>query len=188
MFLTHRTWINRIRPIHRDIRIQRQDIDSHATEAFGGMRVVRAFGRSRSETSRFARSNHLMARQELLAWWWARVVEIIWEVIIPLASAALLLYGGAQVLAKTLSLGDLMMFLFYLAMLLEPLATLANSATSLQSGLAGLDRVLDLLEEDPEMPSPPGAVKLQAADVAGRITLTGVNFRYPRTRSWCSRT
>jgi ATP-binding cassette, subfamily B, bacterial len=179
VYLTHRTWINRIRPIHRDIRVQRQEIDSHATEAFGGMRVVRAFGRSRSETSRFARSNHLMARQELLAWWWARIVEIVWEVIIPLASAALLLYGGSQVLAGALSLGDLMMFLFYLAMLLEPLATLANSATSLQSGLAGLDRVLDLLEESPEMPSPPGAVKLRAADVAGRVTISGVSFRYP---------
>ncbi len=51
VFFTHRTWIGRIRPQFREIRRQRQEIDSHATEAFGGMRVVRAFGRSRSETS-----------------------------------------------------------------------------------------------------------------------------------------
>ena len=50
VFFTHRTWIGRIRPQYREIRRQRQEIDSHATEAFGGMRVVRAFGRSRSET------------------------------------------------------------------------------------------------------------------------------------------
>ena len=43
VWLTHRTWIGRIRPIFRDIRNTRQGIDSHATEAFGGMRVVRAF-------------------------------------------------------------------------------------------------------------------------------------------------
>ncbi len=64
----------------------------------------------------------------------------------------------------SLSLGDLMMFLVYLAMLLEPLAVLANSATAFQSSLAGLDRVLDLLDEPREMPSTPGAVKLQARD------------------------
>ncbi len=87
--LTHRTWIARIRPLHRDIRLQRQDIDSTATESFAGMRVVRAFGRQRSETGRFTRNNHFMARQQLHAWWWARIIEIVWEVLIPLASAAL---------------------------------------------------------------------------------------------------
>ncbi|HVC92376.1 MAG TPA: ABC transporter ATP-binding protein [Pirellulales bacterium] len=179
VFFSHRTWINRIRPLHRDIRKQRQDVDSHATEAFGGMRVVRAFGRQRSETGRFTRGNHLMARQELHAWWWSRGVEIVWAVLVPLASAVLLLYGGRQVLAGEISLGDLMMFLVYLTMLLEPLAVLAESATSLQSGLAGLDRVLDLLEEPREMPSSPTAIRVQAADVAGRITLERISFRYP---------
>ena len=53
------------------------------------MRVVRAFGRQRSETTRFMRGNHLMGRQELYAWWWTRAIEIIWETLIPLASAAL---------------------------------------------------------------------------------------------------
>ena len=181
VFFTHRTWINRIRPLHRDIRKQRQDIDSHATEAFGGMRVVRAFGRQRSETGRFTRGNHLMARQELHAWWWSRGVEIVWAVLIPLASAALLLYGGMQVLAGEISLGDLMMFLVYLTMLLEPLAVLAESATSLQSGLAGLDRVLDLLEEPREMPSSPSRHPCPGgASVAGRITLDRRQFPLSR--------
>jgi ATP-binding cassette subfamily B protein/subfamily B ATP-binding cassette protein MsbA len=178
VFITHRTWIGRIRPLHRDIRLRRQEIDAHATEAFGGMRIVRAFGRARSESGRFTRGNHLMARQELLAWWWARIVELVWEVILPLSSAALLMYGGWQVLSGALSLGDLMMFLFYLAMLLEPLAVLANSATTLQGNLAGLDRVLDLLEEEREMPASPGAVRVEPEDVAGRIALRDVSFQY----------
>ena len=47
IWYTHRTWIGRIRPMYRDIRMQRQEIDSHATESFGGMRVVRGFARTR---------------------------------------------------------------------------------------------------------------------------------------------
>src|SRR6185312_14427421 len=69
VWLTHRTWIGRIRPIYRDIRMTRQDMDSHATEAFGGMRVVRSFSRQQSEAGTFTRNGHMMARQEIFAWW-----------------------------------------------------------------------------------------------------------------------
>ena len=179
IFLTHRTWIARIRPLYRDIRIQRQDIDSSATESFAGMRVVRAFGRQRSESGRFTTSNHFMARQQLHVWWWARIVEIVWEIIIPLASALLLLYGGSRGLEGKLSLGDLMMFLVYLAMLLSPLAVLANSASAFQSSLAGLDRVLDLFDEPLEMTDEADSVTIKKNQVAGRVKLSGVDFRYP---------
>jgi ATP-binding cassette subfamily B protein/subfamily B ATP-binding cassette protein MsbA len=179
VYLSHRTWISRIRPMYREIRRQRQDVDSHTTEAFGGMRIVRAFGRSRTETGRFARGGHLMARHELFAWWWSRVIELAWGVLIPVASAGLLLYGGNEVLAGRMSTGDLMMFLVYLTMLLEPLAVLAESATQFQTNLAGFDRVLDLLAESPEMPNRPGAVRLEPSGVAGQITLRDISFRYP---------
>ena len=181
IYYSHRTWIGRIRPLHRDIRRQRQDIDGHATEAFGGMRVVRAFGRQRSEAGRFVRAGDLMARQEVHAWWWSRGVEIVWDILVPLSSAGLLLYGGSQVLSGQLSLGELMMFLVYLTMLLEPLAVLAESATALQAGLAGLDRVLDLLAEPAEMPPLPGAATVDRRHVDGRIALEDVSFCYPGT-------
>lgn len=176
---THRTWIGRIRPLYRDVRSQRQEIDSHATETFGGMRVVRAFARERSETARYTRGTNFQARQELHVWWWARGVELAWEVALPCASAVLLWYGGMQILRGELTLGSLMLFLIYLAMLLGPLAVLATSATTFQSNLAGLDRVLDLLEEPREMPDAPGAVALRAADVAGHLRLRNVGFHYP---------
>ncbi len=179
MFLTHRTWIARIRPLYRDIRASRQYIDTHATEAFGGMRVVRTFGRQRSEAARFTRNNDLMARQELSAWWWSRSVEVVWAIFIPAATALLLWYGGSQVLNGTMSPGDLVMFLAYLLMLLGPLATLASSATQFQNSLAGLDRVLDLLDEPVEMPPAPGALVVDPHRVAGRITLRDVGFVYP---------
>lgn len=181
VFFTHRTWISRIRPQYKEIRRQRQEVDSHATEAFGGMRVVRAFGRSRSETGRFTRGGHLMARHELLAWWWVRGVEMVWAILIPAASAALLMYGGSQVLSGQLSTGELMMFLVYLAMLLEPIAVLAETATALQNNLAGLDRVFDLLDEPLEMPAQPGARQVTPETTAGRLAFRGVSFHYPNT-------
>jgi len=181
VYFTLQLWISRIRPLYRDMHSTRQYIDGHATEAFGGIRVVRSFGRQRSETGRFIRNDQFRARQESHVWWWARAVDMSWSILIPAASAALLWYGGSRVLDGKLTIGDLFLFLTYLMMLLDPVAVLAQSATGFQTSLAGLDRVLDVLAEPTEMPSRPGAIVLEPAQVRGRITLRDVGFVYPGT-------
>jgi ATP-binding cassette, subfamily B, bacterial len=174
-------WNRRIRPLFRDVRKQRQEIDSQTTEVFGGMRVVRAFGRQKSESARFMGENHFMARLELHVWWLSRLIELLWEFLLPMASVVLLLYGGMQVIDGRLSLGDLMMFLVYLAMLLEPMAVLASSVTQFQNNLAGFDRVLDLLSEPREMADCPGTLSVSKSSVAGGISLENISFVYPGT-------
>jgi ATP-binding cassette subfamily B protein/subfamily B ATP-binding cassette protein MsbA len=181
VWLTHRTYVNRIRPVYKDIRKQRQQIDSQATEVFGGIRVVRTFARARSEAKRYVDEGNFMVRQNMMAWWQTRVIEIVWEVVIPISSAGLLVYGGLRILEGELSLGDLMMFLVYLTMLLGPLATLVGSAVQFQSNLAGLDRVLDVLEAEEEMPILPWQRRVTRADACGRIEFANVSFRYPET-------
>ena len=150
VWLTHKTWIGRIRPISRDTKQLRQTIDSTTTEAFGGMRVVRGFNRERAESVRFTTAHHYMARLEVGIWWWSRMIEIAWSVMIPAASAAVLIYGGSQVVKGNLTIGDVMMFSTYLLLLLGPLETLTATAANIQSNLAALDRVLDLLAEETE--------------------------------------
>jgi ATP-binding cassette subfamily B protein/subfamily B ATP-binding cassette protein MsbA len=179
VYFSHRTWIARIRPVHRRIKAKREQVDGNATEAFAGMRVVRAFGRETSERNRFVTGNHVMIRQQLLAWWWSRLIELVWETVVPAASIALLIYGGTLVLHGELTLGELAMFLVYLGMLLGPLATLAASAASFQTQLAALDRVLDLLEEEQEFQGEAGGRALKPAEVAGEIVFRDVSFRYP---------
>ena len=183
VWVTHRTWINRIRPLFRDVRKQRQKIDAGATETFGGIRVVRTFARDRNESARFVREGDFLVRQQLFTWWWTRVIETIWEVVIPLASTVLLLYGGYQIINNQLTLGDLMMFLVYLTMLLDPLATLAGSAVGFQNNLAGLDRVLDVLDNEEELPHHPNAATLDRSQVRGAISIRELSFAYPGTET-----
>ncbi len=180
---TNRLWHRRLRILYRAVRTQRQEIDAATTEAFGGMRVVRAFGRQRTEAARYVGDSHLLARKELLAWWWSRAVDSFWDMLLPAATAALLLYGGIAVLHGRLTLGDLMMFLVYLAMLLEPMAVIATTVTQLQNNLAGFDRVLDLLDEPREMVDRPAAINVRKTTSEGRVSLEGVSFRYPGTEA-----
>lgn len=182
VWVTHRAWIGRIRPIYRDVRKTRSDIDAHATEAFGGARVVRGFHREQQEAARFTGGVHLMARQELRAWWWSRSVEIVWSVMIPAASAGVLLYGGAAVLGGEMTIGDVMMFSVYLLYLLGPIEALAASATQIQNALSGLDRSLDLLEEPLEFAQTRADATSMPATVHGRISIEGVWFAYPSNK------
>ena len=183
MWLTQKTWISRIRPIYRDIRATRARIDAHATESFGGMRVVRGFNRSRGENQRFTAGNHYMARQEILAWWWSRILEVVWALMIPAASVGVILYGGSRVLDGTLTPGDVMMFVGYVGFLLGPLEALTASATNIQNNLAGLDKVTDLLEEDREFAGTDGTVQVQRPTARGDVRLEDVRFRYPSNKA-----
>ena len=196
VFFTHRTWISRIRPLWRSIRGTRQHCDAMVTESFGGARVVRSFSRQRTEASNWIRSNHLLVRKELLAWWLSRGIDIAWSVLIPIATAALLWFGGWQVLhdreliatgeltaSEAITAGDLVMFLTYLAMLMGPLATLAESATQLQNSLAALDRVLDLFREPTEQDEHLGGKIVTTKDSRGLIKFDDVYFKYPGTDS-----
>ncbi|MDP7009648.1 MAG: ABC transporter ATP-binding protein [Phycisphaerales bacterium] len=194
VFFTHRTWISRIRPMWRSIRGTRQYCDAMVTESFGGARVVRSFSRQRTEATSWIRSNHLLVRKELLAWWYSRGVDIAWSILIPVATGALLWFGGWQVLhdrdllasgtieqSQAITAGDLVMFLTYLAMLMGPLATLAESATHLQNSLAALDRVLDLYEETTEQSEHRGTKTVNPNSVEGKIEFCEVTFRYPNS-------
>ena len=194
VFFTHRTWISRIRPLWRSIRGTRQHCDAMVTESFGGARVVRSFSRQRTEASNWIRSNHLLVRKELLAWWLSRGIDIAWSILIPIATAALLWYGGWQVLhdrtliasgeltvSQAITAGDLVMFLTYLAMLMGPLATLAESATQLQNSLAALDRILDLFQEPTEQEEHLGGKIVSCDTTRGEIQFSGVSFSYPDT-------
>ena len=182
--LPHRTWISQIRPLFRGIRRQRREIDASTTEVFGGMRVVRAFGRQRHEIRRYMRAIHLMGRKELHVWWRARKIEIVWDALIPSASVALLFFAGHQILEGSLTLGDMMMFLVYMLMLLKPIASLTRSALNVQNSLSGLESVLDLLAEPQELTCSRKAAYVAKEKAAGAVALANVSFKYPEATAY----
>ncbi|MEM8756798.1 MAG: ABC transporter ATP-binding protein [Planctomycetota bacterium] len=179
IWVTHKTWIGRIRPIYRDVRGSRTAIDGHSTEVFGGMRIVRGFNRWQGESQRFVGENHYMTRQEILAWWWSRSVEIAWALLIPVASTGVLVYGGSRVISGDLTPGDVIMFVTYVVMLLGPLEALAGSATQMQNNLSALDKTLDLLDEPEEFDGHRTGVELLRGNARGEIAMEGVTFAYP---------
>jgi len=191
---SQRAWIGRIRPLWRSLHAERQRIDGRTTEIFGGIRLMWSFGRQIPEQSRYTRDQHLMVRHKFRVWWASQAINLTWGLIIPLAGAGLLWLGGTRVLEdsalvakgalaanQAFTAGDLVMFLVYLAMLLEPLSSLTRNAANAQNGLAGFERVLAVMDEPSGFSARAADKQVHAHDLAEKIGLESVRFSYPGT-------
>src|SRR5881397_3647308 len=137
-----------------------------------GNRVVKAFGQERYEQERFHEHNlrlfRLYMRQSLL-----RAVPIT-ELLAGIAVAGIIYYGGASVIARTQ--GSFIGFVITLFLLYEPFKRLVRTNYAIQQGLAGADRVFELLDTRPQVVDRPGARVLRA--VRDGIAFEGVSFAY----------
>ena len=170
------TYIRRVRPIYRSMRKDRGEIDGRVVETFGGIRVVRAFRRERTEAVQYARRHHAVIRKRLLAQFLEFFVWSGWGFLIPLAALVTIWYGGALVISDQLTIGGIMAFQMYLMMLLAPISAIVRSYGEMQQGLAAMERIHDLLDEAVEKPDRPDAVA--APRRVERMEFDRVSFAY----------
>ena len=99
------------------------------------------------------------------------------ELLSAVATAAILLYGGNQVIdGDGVTIGVLASFVFYLQSFSDPIQQLSQLYTTYQAGMAALDKVFELLDEEPDLVEAPGAVELPR--VRGEIRFEDVSFGY----------
>ena len=89
---------------------------------------------------------------------------------------AILVYGGNQVVDGAVSIGVLVTFVFYLQSFFDPIQSLSQLYTTYQAGMAALDKIFELLDEDPEISDRPGALELPR--LRGEIEFDDVTFSY----------
>src|SRR3989440_7985010 len=99
------------------------------------------------------------------------------ELLSALATAAILLYGGHQVVAgNAVTIGVLASFVFYLQSFFDPIQQLSQLYTTYQAGMAALDKIFELLDVKPDMVDRPDASELPP--VAGEVRFDHVSFAY----------
>ncbi|MFQ5806294.1 MAG: ABC transporter ATP-binding protein [Phycisphaerae bacterium] len=170
-------YIRRIRPIYRSMRRDRAEIDGRVVETFGGIRVVRAFSRERTEARRYAIRHHAVIRKHLLAQFLQHVVWSGWGFLIPLAALIIIWFGGTLYLRGEASIGGIVAFQLYLMMLLMPVSAIVKSYGEMQQALAALERIFDLLRRPMDKPDPPDAVP--APLQVETFEFDNVTFAYP---------
>jgi ABC-type multidrug transport system fused ATPase/permease subunit len=99
------------------------------------------------------------------------------ELLSAVATAAILLYGGNQVIdGDGVTIGVLASFVFYLQSFFDPIQSLSQLYTTYQAGMAALDKIFELLDEEPDLADKPDAIELPR--VRGEIEFDDVSFSY----------
>jgi ABC-type multidrug transport system fused ATPase/permease subunit len=151
-------------------------ITSYLQETLSGIRVVRAFGQEPRHLARFAELNEInraanMTTVNLNAAYFPAV-----EFLSSVAIFALLLIGGVQVIEGDVEVGVLVGFIAALNGFFDPIGQLSQVYTTYQSGMAALDKIFDLLDEQPTLTDAPDAIDLPR--LRGEIRFDDVSFRY----------
>jgi len=157
-------------------------ITAYLQETLSGVRVVRAFGREARHLARFGELNDdnraaNMKTVNLNAAYFPAV-----ELLSAIVTVAILLYGGYQAIDGAVTVGVLVAFVTALNNFFDPIQQLSQLYTTYQAGMAALDKIFELLDEQPELVDAPDAVELDR--LRGEIAFQGVSFRYQGQDEW----
>ena len=151
-------------------------ITAYLQESLSGIRVVRAFGQERRHIQRFMELNDdnrdaNMTTVRLNAAYFPAV-----ELLSALVTVEILLIGGIEAINGNTSTGVVFAFIAALNNFFDPIQQLSQLYTTYQSGMAALDKIFGLLDEQPEIVDAPGAAELP--QIRGELRFDGVSFRY----------
>jgi len=151
-------------------------VTAYLQETLSGVRMVRSFGREPGHVERFAELNdqHRTANMRTVVLGAAYFPAV--ELLSAVATAAILLYGGAQVAQGAVTIGVLVSFVLYLQTFFDPIQQLSQLYTTYQSAMAALDKIFELLDEEPDLRDAEDAIELPP--LRGEIRFEGVDFSY----------
>jgi len=169
-------WVRRVRPIYRSAHQERTDVDSGVSETFGGIRIVRSFGREHREERQHAVGRHSILRRWLFATRLELILQVVWGLLIPATSLLIVWYGGQLYLRGKAQIGDIFVFQIYSVLLLQPVWQIVSSVSQTQKALAALERVFEVLEMPVDKPDMPDAIEAPAH--VREIRFDHVTFAY----------
>lgn len=168
----------KVRESYREIRVRLARINAFLQEHLSGMRIVQLFGREDWTARRHDEVNRAHLEAHLVSITVYAVFFPVIEVLMSVALATLLLYGGGRVLVHTLTIGVLAAFLQLTRRFFQPLQDIADKFNIVQSAMASSERVFKLLDE-PETVRDPERPRRLREPPRGEVVFEDVWFRYP---------
>jgi len=165
------------------------DITAYLQESLSGVRVVRSFGQEPRHLSEMAVLNEANREVNMRTVYLNASYFPAVELLSAIGTAAILLFGGYQVVDGNVEIGVLIAFVGYLQTFFDPIQQISQLYTTYQQGMAALDKIFDLLDTEPDLVDPPDAI--DPGEIRGAIDLDGVWFAYgsepSREEDWALR-
>jgi ATP-binding cassette subfamily B protein len=170
----------RIRTQSTTIQEQDSALLTQTQEGLSSIRMVHAFGREEFEVSQFQQHAHGSLQANLRLTMTSVKSGLVISTLIALGTAAMYYVGSLHVLAGTLSLGVLLVFIAYLVMLYQPLESLTYTAWAMEGATAGARRCFEILDSRDDVVDSPNALTIEKTN--GAIVFQNVRFGYDSDR------
>jgi ATP-binding cassette, subfamily B, multidrug efflux pump len=173
----------RVRPRYLAVQEQYGHMATALQENLAGIRLIQAYRREQTETERFRELNQELFRRSMAA---ARERAVYLPAILGLGTATggiILWFGGSQVIAGSLTLGEFVAFIGYVGLLSRPLIIMGWAISLAQRAVASLSRIEEILSTAPPLRVPAQTALTLAPSIAGVrqqpiVVFEGVEFAY----------
>jgi ABC-type multidrug transport system fused ATPase/permease subunit len=166
----------RLRPLFRERGQINAEVTGRLAESLGGVRIVKSYTAEKREELVFAKGAHRLFRNVAQSLTGVSAITAFSSVVIGTTGVAMMIIGGNSIRNGSMTIGDLVMYLSFTALMTMPVIQLASIGTQLSEAFAGLDRIREIrrmVTEDQE-----DASRAPLPEVRGQVEFEDVTFEY----------
>jgi subfamily B ATP-binding cassette protein MsbA len=166
----------RLRPLFRERGQINAEVTGRLAESLGGVRIVKAYTAEKREELVFAKGAHRLFRNVAKSLTGTSAVMAVSSLVLGACGIAMMLIGGSSIRSGAMTVGDLVMYLSFTALMTMPIFQLASVGTQLTEAFAGLDRIREIRHmatEDQE-----DEARAPLVDIRGEVEFDDVTFEY----------
>jgi ABC-type multidrug transport system fused ATPase/permease subunit len=165
-----------LRPLFRERGKINAEVTGRLTEALGGIRVVKSYTAEKREEIVFTKGAHKLFRNIAKSMTGVSATTAGSTVIVGIIGLLMIWLGGQAILAGEMTLGDLIMYIFFIGLVAAPLVSIASIGTQITEAFAGLDRIREILDMPTEVEE--DASRAPVERLVGDVEFEDVWFEY----------
>jgi ATP-binding cassette, subfamily B, bacterial len=158
------------------------DINGQVEDTLSGIRVVKSFTNEEIEKRKFAYENDRFVESRRDQYKSEAYFYEGMMVFTQLMTIAVVIFGGVRIVTASLDLADLLTFLLYIGILIEPIKRFGNFTRLYQEGVTGFERIMEVLEVAPDIQDSADVIELR--QVQGNVTFKAVSFKYKEDQDY----
>ena len=165
-----------LRPLFRERGKIQGEVTGRLTEALGGIRIVKSYTAEKREEIVFTHGAHRLFRNIAQSMTGVSATTSGSTVIIGVVGVVMIWMGGNDIMAGKMTLGDFVMYIFFIGLLAAPMISIASIGTQITEAFAGLDRIREIMNMQTEDEADEGKASL--GEIRGDIRFEDVWFEY----------
>jgi len=165
-----------IRPIFRERGKINAEVSGRLTESLGGVRVVKGFHAEEREAATFQEGAMRLFENVQKTLFAQSGISFVSTLLMGIVSVTVMIVGGRMLVRGAMTIGDFFAFTLYLGFMVAPVFQLVSIGTQITEAFAGLDRMHEVLEEQPEDVDPERTISMGTAE--GLVKFRDVYFEY----------